>query len=834
MRQPLLALVLATGLACLPLACSNPRTNSAAPGNITANAPADPPVNPAGTVSAEIADFQDTDNVPPQGFVALFNGKDLTGWQALAADPPVWAGLKPEQQAKLQADADARMRQHWTVDHGELHYDGQASSLQTIARYRDFEMFVDWSIEKGGDSGIYIRGCPQVQIWDNPVGSGGLYNNKKNAHDPTAFADRPTGQWNRFHIIVKGDRVTVFLNGKSVVDNVQLENYWDRSKPLPAVGPIELQHHGTNLRFKNVFVRDLTPTPPTPAQADHDRRMGWWRDARFGMFIHWGLYAVPAGEWEGKKVGGTAEWIMRTAKIPASRYEQFAGEFNPRHFDADAWMALAKQAGMRYVTITTKHHDGFSLYDSKLTTYDIMDATPFKRDIMREIADAARKQGLVPCWYHSIMDWHHPLYEPRPAYNDTKAGPPDMDKYVDHLKGQLRELLTNYGPIGVLWFDGEWESTWTQERGRDLYDYVRSLAPEILINNRVAKSRDDMAGLTKPGVEAIGDFGTPEQEVPATGVPGMDWESCMTMNDTWGFASHDHNWKSSRELIRTLADIASKGGNFLLNIGPTAAGDIPAPSIDRLKAMGAWMKTNGVAIYGTQASPFRRLPWGRCTVKPGERTTTLYLHVFDWPADHRLLIPGLLNEITSAKLLSRWWGTMDIQHTPEGWVLKLPDQAPDPDDSVIAVEIAGTPAVVDAPLQAAPDGTLTLKASDATIHGSAKYESAESKRCVGFWTRESDWIEWTGRTTKPGRYAVRLEYAAKQGQAGGTYHFTINGRTSDMRVTTMTPDWDKFNIEEVSVQRYDRPTTVHVEVKPVTIVNGALMNLRSVTFVPLP
>ena len=429
-----------------------------------------------------------------------------------------------------------------------------------------------------------------------------------------------------------------------------------------------------------------------------DERMKWFREARFGMFIHWGLYAIPAGEWKGKPVKGIGEWIMHYGQIPVAEYEALAAQFNPVKFDAAQWVQIAKDAGMKYIVITSKHHDGFALFDSKVSDYDAM-ATPLKRDLLKELADAARAEGIRICWYHSIMDWHHPdAQAPNfPNYNNRKAAPnPNRARYrEDFLKPQLRELLTNYGEIGILWFDGEWIPDWTEQQGRDLYAFCRSLQPSLIINNRVGKGREGMKGMTKEG-QFAGDYGTPEQEVPPTGFPGVDWESCMTMNGTWGFKANDHNWKSDRRLIHTLIETASKGGNFLLNVGPTAAGEIPQPSIDRLAAIGRWMKTNGESIYGTTASPFPQdLDFGRCTQKPGK----LFLHVTQWPATGSVALP-LRNAVKTAYLLAAPDQPLGVSSTDAGLTITLPAQAPDPIASVIVLEIDGQAQVI--PAAAAP------------------------------------------------------------------------------------------------------------------------------------
>jgi len=426
-----------------------------------------------------------------------------------------------------------------------------------------------------------------------------------------------------------------------------------------------------------------------PAQSEtpeqHNARMQWWREARFGLFIHWGLYSVPAGEWKGETSHG--EWIRETARIPLQEYDKFLPRFNPVKFDPDEWVRMAKNAGMKYIVITSKHHDGFCLFDSKETDFDVM-STPFKRDIMKELSEACRKEGITICWYHSIMDWHHPDYLPRREWEtDRPTEGASVDRYVEHMKRQLEELTSNYGPIGVLWFDGEWEKTWNDARGRDLYAYVRSLQPGIIINNRVGAGRAGMEGLTTEGAFAA-DFGTPEQQIPATGLPGVDWETCMTMNDHWGYNKNDKNWKSAKELLQMLADIASKGGNFLLNIGPTAEGLFPPESVERLSAIGEWMTVNSEAIYGTQASPFRSLSWGRCTQKEANGKTVLYLHVFDWPADRTLVIPGLLHEPERAYLLSdAKQSALALSRDGFNMVIAVPRTPPDPINSVVVVEL---------------------------------------------------------------------------------------------------------------------------------------------------
>ena len=419
----------------------------------------------------------------------------------------------------------------------------------------------------------------------------------------------------------------------------------------------------------------------------HDKRMAWWREARFGMFIHWGLYSVAAGQWKGQPIPGYSSWSLHTLKIPLEEYTPLKDRFNPVRFDADQWASLAKAAGMKYIIITSRHHEGFSLFDSKHTDFDVM-ATPFRRDIMKELCQACRRQGIRIGWYYSILDWHHPDYLPRRPGDERPTEDADYDRFVAFMKGQLRELVTNYGPIDVLWFDGEWEKTWTHERGKDLYDYVRGLQPDIIINNRVGKGRQGMQGLNSPG-DHPGDFGTPEQEIPPAGLPGVDWESCMTMNDTWGYKENDHNWKSATTLLRMLVDCAGKGGNFLLNVGPTPDGTIPQPSVERLATIGRWLQRYGQSIYGTRAGPFSKpLPWGRCTARSlPDGKTRLYLHVFDWPQDGKLVVPPLGAGVSAAYLLADAKSPLAISRAGSGLQIAVPQAAPDESVSVVVLEV---------------------------------------------------------------------------------------------------------------------------------------------------
>ncbi len=338
------------------------------------------------------------------------------------------------------------------------------------------------------------------------------------------------------------------------------------------------------------------------SKADFDSRMQWWRDDTFGMFIHWGPYAIPAGVYKGKDIKEkNGEWIMHFAKIPTTEYELFAKELDPKKFDADQWAGIIKDAGMKYVVFTSKHHDGFAMWDSQVSDYDIVDFSTYDKDVLKLLSEACRKKGLKFGVYYSIMDWHHPDAQ-ADTYLESSEGIPEnkanFARYLeDYMKPQLKELIENYD-VDILWFDGEWVKEYTHAQGKEIYEYVRSLKPDIIINNRVDKGRQGMQGMNKDDSDFAGDFGTPEQEI-LEGTATTDWESCMTMNDTWGYRINDHNWKSAETLIYNLIDATAKGGNYLLNVGPTPEGLIPKPSVERLHEIGTWLDTNGEAIYAT-------------------------------------------------------------------------------------------------------------------------------------------------------------------------------------------------------------------------------------------
>ena len=421
-----------------------------------------------------------------------------------------------------------------------------------------------------------------------------------------------------------------------------------------------------------------------------DEKMEWWRDAKFGLFIHWGVYAVPAGMYKGEKVNRVGEWIMQYEHIPVLEYKEYAKEFNPVNYKPEEWVALAKEAGMKYLVITTKHHDGFALYDSKVTDWDVVDASPYGKDLLKPLVESCRNNDLrVGFYYSHSCDWVHPGgeaqsldFKPGGQWDPLQKGK-SMDEYFsDIVVPQVQEILTNYGDIDILWWDGGGWYNVNRKRA-DMILSVTDKYPNLIMNNRL-------------GGDYPCDLHTPEQYIPATGLD-YDWETCMTMNDTWGYRSWDHNWKSARELIFNLVDIVSKGGNFLLNIGPKADGTIPEASIERLKTVGRWMSVNGESIYGSTANPFENVSWGRSTKKEtDDGNTQLYLHIFDWTKNGKLEIPRIDNEILGAYLLAgeeKCEFTINENHL----VLDIPEEAPDSICSVIRLDIKGTPVVLNPP-----------------------------------------------------------------------------------------------------------------------------------------
>lgn len=443
--------------------------------------------------------------------------------------------------------------------------------------------------------------------------------------------------------------------------------------------------------------------PPVLGAAEtlesRDVRMKWWRDARFGMFVHWGLYSGLAGDWEGRMVGdsGGLEWIQQRVGADTYRYAaQAVPKFQPKAGFAVEWAKLAKAAGCQYVVFTTKHHEGFALHDSKWTDYDAGDL--LNRDLVREITEALRAEGLRVGFYHSVIDWHHPQYDFRAAKGlpypsggaELAVTPRNHGRYQDFLHGQVDELVSNYGTVDVIWWD--YSSTQFQGdeawRAGELMAKVRAKQPAVIMNNRLFRIPE--AGFTGMGTDSVtnridpkyGDFVTPEQHIPPTGLPGVDWETCMTLNTTWGYNRHDLKWKSTATVVRNLVDIASKGGNYLLNIGPMGDGTVPEATVKVFGEVGDWMKVNGESICGTSASPGGKLGFdGRLT----QKGKACYVHFFGRPDGGSVVVPV---KGESAEMLA---GGRKVEVKPhkDGCELVLPEEWPDPVVTVVRVRCGG-------------------------------------------------------------------------------------------------------------------------------------------------
>jgi alpha-L-fucosidase len=574
---------------------------------------------------------------------------------------------------------------------------------------------------------------------------------------------------------------------------------------------------------------ELMVNPEThETEAQFAKRTAWWRNAKFGMFIHWGIYAVPADSSQ-----GAAEWYFynHTTMDPATgkprhlqvaEYERFAQQFDPVKFNAAQWVSIAKRAGMKYIVITSKHHDGFCMFRTRLTHYNIVDDTPYHHDPMNDLARACREQGLHFGFYYSFMDWHHPDYLPRRPWDTRPTEGASLDRYVDYVKGQLRELLTQYGPISVLWFDGGWEHTAQEEHSLEIVHLIRSLQPNIIINDRLNLPED---------------YSTPEQTIPSAPLPnGRLWETCMTINNTWGYSKNDTDFKSATQLIRDLCLIVGRGGNFLLNVGPTAEGIIPQPEVDRLLDIGAWLRVNGASIYGTQAGPFHRLPFdGSCT----QKGHMLYLQVFHWPEGGDLHLPGLRTKVIEARCLLNGQ-RLSVTADAGGVVIGKPDRL-DPAATVVALKLAGAPEVENIPIVEKPgaDGHFWLPAADADIHGEhAQLESKGGQPNIGYWTDVHDTVSWRLAVPQSGDYKVRLIYACEPASEGSTFQVVAASKDAPESrlngVVTATNGWDDFRSMELDGSLHLEAGTVTLRVIPVTMPHGAVMNLRAIELIPQP
>lgn len=588
--------------------------------------------------------------------------------------------------------------------------------------------------------------------------------------------------------------------------------------------------------FDNETANSAAASPAATEDERAEQRLAWFREARLGLFVHWGLYSGPAGIWNGEEVKASyAEHLQLKAGIPVKEYEKLADRFHPVKFDAKAWARTAKEAGLNYLIFTAKHHDGFAMYDSRVSPYNIVQETPFARDPLKELAQACREEGVRLCIYYShAMDWHHPdsqgntLDYPQNigAYDPVEAWIGDDDKrtrferYLNEKAfPQLTELLTEYGDIGILWFDCGHKLT--RGQGERFVAHVRSLQPDCLVNRRVWQ-------------DPLGDYGNTSDNQPHVRVTRRDWESIITLNDSWGYKKTDNNWKSPEEVLRQMIDVVSLNGNFVINIGPTGEGEIDPMSASILRRIGDWLKENGESIYGAGRSPLPKPPWGRCTAKGN----TLYAHVFDEPASGELVVPGLTNRVRAVYALAdpqrrplahERMGEQDLRISLAA-LRKAPKRLP----YVVAIECEDSVEGSPLPLLFERDFDTVFGAFDGEIRGAAlRYDTGKRGRDnVTNWTQQGDELRWRFRAAAPGTFGVIAVYGCAPEQAGSRFSVTAADHTLQGEVQATEGDYDfhPFRLGEIAIPG---PGEYEVCVRGDRIAREMLMNLKELRLFPV-
>ena len=555
-------------------------------------------------------------------------------------------------------------------------------------------------------------------------------------------------------------------------------------------------------------------TKATAQQISDEERMEWWTDARFGMFIHWGIYSVPAGFYKGTPQKNSAEWIMNRGQIPVAEYAKFAELFNPTLFDAKEFVGLAKEAGMKYMVITAKHHDGFAMFDSECNPFNVVDATPFGRDVMKELADECAKQGIKFGFYYSqAQDWSHPGGLGNNW--DKTMQRVSSDAYVmEKALPEVNQLLTDYGDIAIFWWDTPREMS--KEVVDSLHHVTTNLQPAIITNDRL-------------GDEYPGDHKTYERHMPKKKPEDKYWELCQPVSGSWGYRSDDQKFKSLETLIGNLANAASMGGNYLLNVSPTCLGTLSPKAVERMKGIGAWMELNSEAIYGTEASPCSKVDWGYITMKQTDGKTKLYLHVFDWEAG-KITVP-IRNKSAKASLLTNSSKKFKTKSGEDGLTIELSGNAPDEINSVIVLELAQAPdAIPPKPFGQDENGVVAFMTESAefeNMHGlGVKYNS--SKDCVGSWTNEHERVYWTFTIENPANFHVTAKTA---GLKDAEFEVELNGQTKTVEVPA-TGDYGNFKALEIGNFEIKEPGNYKITFKPVKGTWNPV-NLKDVVMNPL-
>jgi alpha-L-fucosidase len=545
-------------------------------------------------------------------------------------------------------------------------------------------------------------------------------------------------------------------------------------------------------------------------------RLQWFKNAKFGMFIHWGPYSRLAGEWNGNQVpvGENAEWIMQKLRIPRQTYRNLARQFNPKKFNAKDWVELAKSTGMKYLVITAKHHDGFAMYKSRVSEYNIVNWTKFNRDPLKELKQECERAGIKFCIYYS----HREDWDETYAYGNDWDFDFNPEKNLDLFeknyletksKPQIKELIKNYGPFGLIWFD---RGLYTPEQARDFIQICRQLQPDIIINGRVGSYEQEL----------LGDY----QNMSDNGMPigGIEeyWETPQTLNETWGFSRFDTLWKSPQEVIRRLAEVVSAGGNYLLNVGPTGEGIIPKPSVDILNQVGVWMEKNKNAIYGTMANPFPKLSWGTCTIKDSR----LYLILLYPPESGKIILPGLNNRIVTAFPL----GQMDNKLIAKNNTLILPKTIQEND--VIIVDLDGSPDIDPPVILPQKNGHIQFDYITARTFGKTKKRyNRKGKFHISKWQSPQDYVSWNFKLSKPGTYKVLMTYTSQPYSVGKKVHLQSGKNNLDFKFNS-TGEWYDFKTESCGEMTF-APGEHTLSIRPGQRDKEDLFYFKSVELVPL-
>ncbi|ADY52604.1 glycoside hydrolase family 29 (alpha-L-fucosidase) [Pseudopedobacter saltans DSM 12145] len=575
--------------------------------------------------------------------------------------------------------------------------------------------------------------------------------------------------------------------------------------------------------YNNVSGQEMDEMWDNRSNNKANKNVQWFKDAKFGMFIHWGLYSKLAGEWNGKRYYGSGEWIMNQAKIPVAEYEKVAKSFNPIKFDAEEWAQIAEDAGMKYMVVTAKHHEGFSMFDSKYTNFDIVDATPYKKDPMKSLAKSVAKRNIHFGFYYSqFQDW----YEPNGGRNtwDFKEAEKDYQKYYkEKAIPQLKELMTNYGKLGTIWFDTP--GGLTKQETEDFVNSLRKYQPECLFSSRVGHGLGDYR-----------DFG--DSELPPFTINGP-WESIYTHNDSWGYIKHDLNFKTPKEIIYLLANAAARGGNLMLNVGPDGEGSFPAYSIQYLREVGNWLKINGESIYASTAGLLGQQPWGVSTSKPGKQ----YLHILNRPVDGEVLIPDF--DVTIKKVYLLDGGKeLDFEKRGKDIILNLPlGEMKKSLNEVVVLEYSGqvkasqTYNVVSDNFQ-----EIEIPAYFAKVKGNANLKSLTYSHYYGDWKHTNcvvdaknsgDEISFDIRVTKPGTYKIKLEYNCGTESALQEGVLTLNN-TDFLFRTLKTGEFDRraplpLIQHSVATTTFDKEGLYKLNIRPLKD-GKELFKLKSLIF----